>query len=256
MPYTNVGSQDISIQYGDNITDKSINRRFAGIVPVGIYEGLELTKTGSNEIEVAPGLVHIGDGKGNRVKIRVNSSVTVSPVDSSNEFVALQWEYRADEGWFARIDSFGAVSSHMILLGEALFSSGVIDDIDFRDRERITYEKGIRVRETFETHGARVVDPIIVDIDSFSVGLHGKSFGVKTSTIGSGSTVNLPTGTDLQHGREVEILDIEGGASGNNITISAGANETVMGGSSISITTDFGSKTVRYYQGVSEWIEV
>jgi hypothetical protein len=257
MPYTNTGDQDILISYGDDITDKSINRRFEGIVPVGIYEGLELTKTGSNQIDVAPGLVHIGDGRGERVKIRVQSSVSLSSVTPSSNFIAIQWEYRADESWFARIDSFGAVSNHMVLLGKALFDNNDnIDDIDFRNRGIITYKKGLEVREQFKTHGARIVDPIEVDVDSFSVGLEGRAFGVRTDQLNSNMTVNLPTGTDLQHGREVEVSDIGGNASSNNISISAGANESVMGGGSVSITTDYGSKSFRYYKGVSEWVNI
>ena len=60
-------------------------------------------------------------------------------------------------------------------------------------------------------------------------------------------TINFPTSANVQDGKVFKIKDISGNASSNNITLSAGTNTTINGGSSLDITEDFGKINIVLY---------
>ena len=68
----------------------------------------------------------------------------------------------------------------------------------------------------------------------------------------AGGTETLPASANLVMGQRIHIQDSGGNAGTNAITIAADGSDTINGGASVQITTNYGSRTCRW--NGSEWI--
>jgi hypothetical protein len=94
----------------------------------------------------------------------------------------------------------------------------------------------------------------------FTVGAGDYSVMCGTTTAGGALTVELPTTTAADIGRELEIADYEGNASTNNITILAATSpsqEKINGANGITVQVDYTSLVLRHTGIVgNEWVIV
>jgi hypothetical protein len=60
-------------------------------------------------------------------------------------------------------------------------------------------------------------------------------------------TLTLPAAADTRYGWELVVKDISGSANTNNITINRAGSDTIDGGTSVSITTDYGHARLKAY---------
>jgi hypothetical protein len=69
---------------------------------------------------------------------------------------------------------------------------------------------------------------------------------IATNSTGGAITINLPTGTD---GRILTVFDTNGTAGTNNITINRASTNTINGGTSTTLTTNYQSVTLIFNAG-------
>mgnify|MGYP001428676953 CR=1 FL=1 len=75
---------------------------------------------------------------------------------------------------------------------------------------------------------------------------------VAANTLASAMTLTLPVISTIPGYKQVVFVDEGGNASVNNITIAAGAGDTILGGTSVIISGDYNAYRV-YNDGVSKW---
>lgn len=249
---TNVGDQVRHLKFGEDLTAKLVNKRFVDLVPFGIYDGFDPTIVSTTDLDVSPGVAHIGDNQSNTLRVETQSTVTTNPTPSS-PYVVLLWDFQAQKDNYMDIKAVGSVTNQMLKICKATFSGKNLDGVDLRERDVPTYTNDLEIEGDLRVQRAYDVDPSIVNSTPYTVGSDDYVLNVKTSTIGEEVTINLPKGVDLEHGRRLEIFDGESGADINNIVLQPGNNDDINSQSSFTLDSGHAYVKLTYFNSINRW---
>lgn len=134
MTTTNQGNQEIIPDYHQDATSPKFMKRIEGLLPTGIYRGLEASRQGSDVI-ISSGIAEIKDDSDRQVRVHVNDPVTLTPT-VNKPWILLTWEFNNQEDWWAEFLVAEDFLSNDIRLAKAEFdANGDLDSLDLSVRD-------------------------------------------------------------------------------------------------------------------------
>lgn len=137
MP-SNVGSQIVTIKYGDPLNSPLVNARHLDVRARGIYSGGHLRIVNNVHpgatVSLTPLICEIGDDT-YQVKVETQSLVTPVAVTTTNVYVVLRWTYASSSS--ADYMDFIATSSpatNDLIVGKCNFSGNTLTGFDYSER--------------------------------------------------------------------------------------------------------------------------
>lgn len=130
---SNLGTQTVTIKYGDPVDSSVMNRIAGGVRKVGIYSGGYLTRVNDTTVTVSTFDCEISDGT-YQVRCTTASTVNVT-VSSTNIYVVLRWVYTGSSS----VDYVGFVATSSpatndVVIGKCSYSGSVLTGFSYTNR--------------------------------------------------------------------------------------------------------------------------
>jgi trimeric autotransporter adhesin len=214
---TNIGDQVLFFDYKNPLTSKSFNNLTHGIIPFGIYNGLEISINSDTEIGISAGQVYIqseGATGGDPaiyddvgVNIFVKSAFTLA-CDNTATYVCGTFNWANLESWYMAFElkTEGLLLDTDIIIGKLVYDGTSLDAIDYSMRSTASLADLETQSSYFKITPQ---DPIsnTVDIGAGVVALTGTNTGL---TIKSATTLTLSAVSSGQKRVDLIYLDESG----------------------------------------------
>lgn len=246
MGTTDTGSQVILHDFETNVDADDFSKRYDQVIPTGIYEGLTPTVASVNDVDITTGVVEIGDGGRNQVRIRFTSSMTLQPT-TSQPYILIQWNRQNQEDWYADVVTSASFSGTDIVVCKATFTGSDVTGLDLSERSYPVHDQRTEFTDGLALYSQKIVNAKQVS-GTYSVLENDSHLVVDTS--GGTATINLDG--NPENGLVRFIKDL-GNANSNNITVDGNGNN-IEGSSSQTINTDYGQLKVMYSDNAGEWL--
>ena len=131
------------VRWKESYVSFALNRKFAGVVPAGIYWGFEVLPAGGLAVKVFagedpdyPSSVAVVEREGYSLTVRLDREVIV-PVQKSSQYIVLEAYYTPGQETFATIKTAQTLEDHHVVLAEVNVPESAIAVTE----EMISYEK-------------------------------------------------------------------------------------------------------------------
>ena len=130
MGTIDIGQQKISFDYNSAAHSELINEILHKTIPLGIKQGMVLSKYSASEIQITPG-VTVAEDVTNKVSVRVETQINiVVSVIPSQPYIICRYRWTNDNGNYADFESVGYadIEDGDVILGRAIFKEGVLQE--------------------------------------------------------------------------------------------------------------------------------
>lgn len=130
MGTVDVGQQKISFDYNSAAHSELINEILHKTIPLGVKQGMVLSKYSASEIQITPG-VTVAEDVTNKVSVRVETQINVVvSVIPSQPYLICRYRWTNDNGNYADFESVGYadIEDGDVILGRAIFKEGVLQE--------------------------------------------------------------------------------------------------------------------------------
>lgn len=135
MGTVDIGSQEISWKYGQDLIASEINKWLYKIFKKGIYDGGLVTIASGNTVNIAPMKVICETSLNQAIAVRTADTVQLE-IDETTPYITCQFVWvDADANYMDfTAKSEGSLLSTDVIIGKGIYLGGVLTDIDYRER--------------------------------------------------------------------------------------------------------------------------
>jgi hypothetical protein len=215
---TDFGLQKLTFDYKEDLKSEDFNNIMHQLVPVGVYEGLTLSKVDDATVQVDPGVMFLKDlNKELTVRVETTVADNITGVSASTPYLIVNMDWLNIETWFAKFEpEIWANTTGSIILGKAIYDGVTLVDFDTSLRHTASLSTLESRKEAF------LVYPNIVEDNK--VNIKGGQAIINNVIVDYPDTPNAVTLSDVTANKRIDVICID----------SAGAAQVVEGSQSAS----------------------
>jgi len=205
------GTQDIKINFKQNITAQDQNEAFHGVVPKGIYSGGSLERVGSvgmYTVQVLPMIIFIEDTD-NEVSIRVQTTTSYSlplgECTTTTPYIIAEFDWQNAENNYMDIRAIDTPTGNHLILGKATFDGTELEPVfDLTERKTAFLSSMDQVGDTLTISSKVIIDGDLSITGSQDVEVADEIITVNSDQVGTPDT-NLLSGLEIERGGETNF---------------------------------------------------